>query len=515
LDKSVRYERILRLNLFFYLILVFIVSSLFTFYLINDHYQNMQASLQTLENTLVDQEKQKTKQKVEQIIRYLSLYRATPIDGISVEKAKEQLRLFLKSFSLDINDYIFAFDFEGNQLVHHNTFYEGKNRIDLKDINGFFIIKNLIDVSKNDNGGFVEYTATLGPSSSSAYKISYAKSIDDLQWVVGSGVYLDSIEAIIREEKATLEKKFQTKLQTTILYVIVFVFIALMVSYVLFTYITKHFKFQRGIIEAKNSKLAELNHIIAEKVNKEKQENRKKDILLLQKSKLAFMGEVLNNIAHQWRQPLNQIISYASVSKFHKKNNQLSDEELMENLNHIIDSTQYLSQTIEDFRNFFLQSKTKEYRSITSIIEHSLKLFDSLLTKHSIRVITDIEPKNVHILSEFLQILLNFYNNAKDIFIERDCSQRMIYIHCFKQEDALVISVCDSGGGIEEETLKRIFEPYYSTKENSLGIGLYMSSQIIDRHMQGSIVATNDSFTYDEITYFGANFTMTLKDFYE
>lgn len=161
LEKSLRYERILRLNLFFYFLLVFIVSSLFTFYLINDHYQNMQTSLKTLENNLVNEEKRKTKQKVDQIIRYLYIYRATSLNEYTPEAKKEQLRLFLKSFSLDINDYIFAFDFEGNQLVHHNTFYEGKNRIGLVDTNGFLIIKNLIDVSKNDEGGFVEYIASL------------------------------------------------------------------------------------------------------------------------------------------------------------------------------------------------------------------------------------------------------------------------------------------------------------------------------------------------------------------
>jgi signal transduction histidine kinase len=475
----------------------------------------MQTSLKTLENNLVNEEKRKTKQKVDQIIRYLYIYRASSLNDYTPEAKKEQLRLFLKSFSLDINDYIFAFDFEGNQLVHHNTFYEGKNRIDLVDKNGFLIIKNLIEVSKNDEGGFVEYIASLGPSDASHIKMSYAKSINDLHWVVGSGVYLDRIDAIIANEKLTLEKKFHKKLRTTIIYAISFVILALIISYLLFTYITKHFKFQRRIIQSKNVKLEELNRIIAEKVNKEKEENRKKDILLLQKSKLAFMGEVLNNIAHQWRQPLNQIISYASVSKFHKKNNQLSDEELMENLNHIIDSTQYLSQTIEDFRNFFLQSKTKEYKSVETILDQSLKLYDSLLSKHHIQIITELEAHNVHILSEFLQVILNFYNNAKDIFIERNCEQRVIYIHCFKKEDILTIRICDSGGGIEEETMKRIFEPYYSTKENSLGIGLYMSSQIIDRHMQGSIIATNDSFILNEQSYYGACFTISLKDFYE
>ncbi|MDD3344235.1 MAG: cache domain-containing protein [Sulfurospirillaceae bacterium] len=515
MEKSLRYERILRLNLFFYFILVFIVSSLFTFYLINDHYQNMHTSLKTLENNLINEEKRKTKQKVDQLIRYLYIYRATSLDGLSPEATKEQLRLFLKSFSLDINNYIFAFDFEGNQLVHHNTFYEGKNRIGLKDKNGFLIIKNLIDASKNEDGGFVEYTATLGPSDTNKYKLSYAKSIDDLQWVVGAGVYLERIDAIIEDEKLTLEKKFQKKLRTTILYAISFVIVALIISYLLFTYITKHFKFQRRIIQSKNTKLQELNHIIAEKVKKEEEENRKKDILLLQKSKLAFMGEVLNNIAHQWRQPLNQIISYASVSKFHKKHQQLSDEELMENLNHIIDSTQYLSQTIEDFRNFFLQSKTKEYKSIETIIEQSLKLFDSILHQYHIKIITDIQTPNVHILSEFLQVLLNFYNNAKDIFSERHCEQRIILIRSYKKETSLVLRICDSGGGIEEETMKRIFEPYYSTKENSLGIGLYMTSQIIDRHMQGNIVADNETFSLENQCYYGACFTITLKDFHE
>ena len=224
-------------------------------------------------------------------------------------------------------------------------------------------------------------------------------------------------------------------------------------------------------------------------------ELKAKDRLLFQQSKMASMGEMIGNIAHQWRQPLSMISTCASGIKFEKEFNQISDERLFESLDLIVENTQYLSKTIDDFRNFFKADKQIEDFCVNESIKKVLKLLKSSIQNHNIHVNTIMKEELIirGFPNEFLQVMINILNNAKDALIIKDKESRYIDIKTYIKNKICFIEVSDSGGGIDEDIISKIFEPYFTTKHKSkgTGIGLYMSHQIIVQHMKGEIWAKN------------------------
>ena len=243
-------------------------------------------------------------------------------------------------------------------------------------------------------------------------------------------------------------------------------------------------------------------------------ELKAKDKILFQQSKMASMGEMIGNIAHQWRQPLSIISTCASGYKFIKEMEGIEDEKLYETLDMIIENTQYLSKTIDDFRNFFKADKVLEEFLVNESILSVLKLSKSSIQNHNIQIETKFED-NIKIYgypNEFLQVLLNIFNNAKDVLREKESNERFIEIRTFTLNDNVIIKVSDSGGGIDESIITKIFEPYFTTKHKSqgTGIGLYMSHQIIVEHMKGEIYAKNIELIRDDKKYKGCAIIMAL-----
>ena len=225
---------------------------------------------------------------------------------------------------------------------------------------------------------------------------------------------------------------------------------------------------------------------------------------------MASMGEMLENIAHQWRQPLSTITTAASGAKVKKEFGQLDDEFFFDSIDLIVKSSNYLSQTIEDFRDFFKQSKEKENFDIVDIINHSIKI--SNLPKD---IIIDLKTENITIngyKNEFIQVLLNLINNSKDAFKTRKIKDKIIKIKIKKINNDIVFTFFDNAGGIDEDKLEKIFEPYYTTKHKSqgTGIGLYMSEQIIVKHFKGHMSVNNLHFNYKGKDYFGAYFKIVI-----
>jgi len=243
-------------------------------------------------------------------------------------------------------------------------------------------------------------------------------------------------------------------------------------------------------------------------------ELKNKDYILSQQSKMAAMGEMLVNIAHQWRQPLSLISTISTGIKIKKEVDDLSDEEFFNSMDTINNSTQYLSNTIEDFRNFFNKNKEKKKFKVESIINKTLKLVSAQFVNHSIKVVKDID--NVEILAlenEFLQVLINILNNARDALISMDKKDKYIFINVYKKnEKSVCISIKDNANGINENIIDKIFEPYFTTKYKAqgTGIGLYMSEEIITKHMYGKIEVNNTSYKYKDKEEIGAQFIITL-----
>jgi len=244
-------------------------------------------------------------------------------------------------------------------------------------------------------------------------------------------------------------------------------------------------------------------------------EEKEKDAIILQQSKLASMGEMIGNIAHQWRQPLSSISTMATGAKLRYKNNMLSDEELYETFDKINNATRYLSNTIDDFRDFYKQHDDKSEFSLNESIKKAISLIEAAYTENRINLVIKYSKEDMVIKgkeSEFSQVLLNVLNNAKDAFILNDIEERVVLIELTKEDEKNIIEVYDSAGGIPDEIKAKIFEPYFTTKHKAqgTGIGLFMSNKIITQHFNGIIYAENKEFYIDEKRYYGAKFTIKI-----
>jgi PAS domain S-box-containing protein len=242
-------------------------------------------------------------------------------------------------------------------------------------------------------------------------------------------------------------------------------------------------------------------------------EIKNKDKMLLQQTKMAAMGEMIGNIAHQWRQPLNIISTTTTGIKLKIDFGSLDIQELKNELDTVNHTVQHLSKTIDDFRNFFKSEKEMKRFSIQTSIEKNLKLLEGMFKMNDIQVvlghIDDCTIQNYE--NEFIQAILNILNNAKDALLNKK-SQRCIFIDIEQQQNSVVLSIKDNGGGVDENVISKIFEPYFTTKHksNGTGIGLYMTHQIIHQSMQGKIEVFNKTFTHNQNQYKGALFVITL-----
>ncbi|MEA3383162.1 MAG: ATP-binding protein [Campylobacterota bacterium] len=251
------------------------------------------------------------------------------------------------------------------------------------------------------------------------------------------------------------------------------------------------------------------------KIKDEIVKNQQKDKLLFEQSKMASMGEMIGNIAHQWRQPLSVISTAASGIKLEKEYNMLTDENLINHIDSIMNSTTHLSQTIDDFRNFFKSSKNKEIFHIKDIILKNISLLESTFKSNHITVShkgnSDIQIYSYQ--NEFIQATLNIINNSKDILKEKNQDEeKFIFIEYTYDTESVKLTIKDNGGGIPLNIIDKIFEPYFTTKHKSqgTGIGLYMTRQIIVDHMNGYIGVENCNYNYNGKLYDGAMFTIKL-----
>ncbi len=236
---------------------------------------------------------------------------------------------------------------------------------------------------------------------------------------------------------------------------------------------------------------------------------------LISQSKLASMGEMIGNIAHQWRQPLSIISTSASGMHLQKEMGILTDEEFYKYCEIINEHSQYLSQTIDDFRNF-IKGDTKPIRfDLKNDTDSFIKLVDVTIKRNSINIILDLE-ENIHIQgypNELIQCFMNIFNNAKDALVENnDEDNRYIFISQKVENNNVIIEFKDNAGGIKEDILNKVFEPYFTTKHKSqgTGLGLHMSYNLVTNGMKGEITVKNDEYTFNGKFYKGACFDIII-----
>ncbi len=250
-----------------------------------------------------------------------------------------------------------------------------------------------------------------------------------------------------------------------------------------------------GQLKLQKELLQELNENLENQVEVEVKKNREKDELMLLQSRQAAMGEMIGNIAHQWRQPLNAIGLMVYDLTDALRFGEIDEDYISRSEKNIKAVLQHMSGTIDDFRNFFKPNKEKQEFTMEEVVKTSVSFLDATLKNSGIRLITEIDKELVlyGYSSEFAQVLLNIINNAKDVLGERKISHPVIRLSGYREKDFAVLKIIDNGGGIDPAIIHKIFEPYFTTKEQGqgTGVGLYMSKTIIERNMNGKISVNN------------------------
>lgn len=242
---------------------------------------------------------------------------------------------------------------------------------------------------------------------------------------------------------------------------------------------------------------------------------KQKDQMLLVQSRFVAMGEMIGNIAHQWRQPLNIIQSSITKISVYKEMGLVTDEFLDDTVQIVKKQVSYLSSTIDDFRSFYKDDPSGSF-ALEDAVKKSLSLLEAVYQNHFISVSVACEGcKDVQIkgsINRLIQALLNILNNSKDAIINSEVETKIVIVRCKKIKGGAVLEIQDSGGGIDKKSMGKIFDPYFSTKHKSqgTGIGLYMTKQIIQSSFSGKVEARNAEIEIDGEKINGALFTVEL-----
>jgi signal transduction histidine kinase/ferredoxin-like protein FixX len=231
------------------------------------------------------------------------------------------------------------------------------------------------------------------------------------------------------------------------------------------------------------------------KLQREIEERKQQEQLLVQNSKLAAMGEMIGMIAHQWRQPLSSISTLAGNLQVFIDLDMYDDKQFGELLDAINNHAQYLSSTINDFRHFFKPDNPQDIALIDDVIGSTLGIIGKSLEYKKIGLVKDylFTKPILTYPNELMQVFLNIIKNAADVFIDQETADPEIVISGYEENGFQVVEIKDNGGGIPEEIMERIFDPYFSTKGAALGtgLGLYMSKVIVEEHCGGELLVSN------------------------
>ncbi len=484
---------------------------------------------------------------------------------------------------------------------------------DVQDSEGKYFRKEYLKALRENGEGYVEYTYRKVHQSEEIKKLTYFYLYKPWNWVIGTGVYFDELDTILKSRELIIQKEMSRRITNTIILAIGFILLSSLISILfarkvtrvigsyidqlnreknnfetlfenspdgiilaadnirffacnkaipaMFGYHTKEeFLSSRNVLDIspryqEDGTLSEeliatygrqcmeegsvtfmwrlvkkngdpfdaeitltritfdnnnIIHGAVRDVSEKKRllaETLQKDALLIQQSKMAAMGEMIGHIAHQWRQPLNALgLTLQKIRMYHEEGI-LTTAELDKSINKSKMLIDKMSATIDDFRNFFKLDKKKERFNILVAINNTLALLEASFKYHNITV--TVKTPEEHVMFEGLrneleQVILNLLNNAKDALIENNIPNPTITIEIKEDSEQIRIEVRDNGGGIEPTILSRVFEPYFTTKDQGkgTGIGLYMSKVIIEKNMNSTIKVVN--------TGEGACFCITL-----
>ena len=405
------------------------------------------------------------------------------------ETIKSSITKRLSTYRYGKDSYIFIFNKDAVTISHPKKNEIGKNKSDYKDSNGLLVTQNIFKLAQKEDGGFIKYSFQRQKDHKETDKISYVMKFKDWDWIIGSGFYTDDLKEIIEIKKKELIELNQQQLDRIIIVSIIFMVLIISLSIALSYTIQKRFENYKFKV-------------------------KQKDQMISEQSKMAAMGEMLGNIAHQWRQPLSIISTGATGMLAQKEYGLLNDEQFNTTCKAINENAQYLSKTIDDFKNFIKGDRIKKVFNLKENIKSFLHLVEGSIKTHDINLILKVD-NSIEVNgygNELIQCFINIFNNSKDALKENVEKDRIIMISASIKEDHTVIKFTDNGKGIPADILPKIFEPYFTTKHKSqgTGLGLNMTYKFIVDGMKGELIAENKKFVYNNNEYTGAEFTISL-----
>ncbi len=411
---------------------------------------------------------------------------------------------FIKKVALSYIQNI-QFDKNGNIIVYntkhilladkYRKYNIGKSEKDLKINNEYIIRKFISQTSEDGNGKYIIHPWIKKNEKNVSDKISYVQAFDKWNWVLGAGLYIDDIQKAILFDKKKLEKRVNKYVQYIIIISIILMIIILALSILMSNKISKAFKSYQDKLKNEKIKLEYLNNTLQSKVQIGIDESLKKDRAMLHQSRLARLGTMISMIAHQWRQPLTEVSSILMELETATKFKKVDDKLILECTKESYKLLNYMSNTIDDFKNFFKPNKNMEEFSIINACLKALSIVDASLKNLQINLIKEFKEDSIVLAypREFSQVILNIVLNCKDAFLEKNIKNAFIRFYIGKKENKTLILITDNAGGIKFENVDLIFDPYVTSKSSSkgTGLGLYMSKMIIEKNMNGKLSAKN------------------------
>jgi len=241
-----------------------------------------------------------------------------------------------------------------------------------------------------------------------------------------------------------------------------------------------------------------MNLALQTQITNEKHRNDSNQKMILTQSRMAMMGEMLSMIAHQWRQPITIIGMIANNTILNIELGEINSQLILKDLKLIDKHIHYLSKTIDDFKNFFRPNKIPQRTRVENLYEEIMSILGKTFEKLRITICLegDIDGHFTTYKSELIQVFLNLFSNAKDAFIENNIISRKIIFDTKINKNNIVFTVQDNAGGISQDVIEHIFEPYFSTKneKNGTGLGLYMTEIIVREHLSGNIDVVSNTY---------------------
>ena len=488
-------------NLIMSTIIIIILSN--TLFISLFYYHNQQVALDNtltqLKHDNITLQKQKLKDEIQSLITMINYKYDNNINLIQQNKNSIETWIKMLPFDIDKNSYIFVYDLVdkkgGDKFA---KMIINPNRTDLvgkylssnyKDPNGFAFRKKFLDDINTIGESFVQYSYKKSDTKI-VNKISYFYYFEPLNWIIAKGIYTDDIQKDVNKEKMILTSRIEQQIKQNLFFFLFFSIIAIIFAYIIGKKVQSIITQKDKSVKSKTKALANLNRTLDVKVKRAVEKNKEQEQILMQKSKFIAMGEMISLIAHQWRQPISELNAIVLNIKLHYNLDKLDKTMLDAKTKEIENLLEYMSNTIDDFRTFFKPDKTKERFYLSESCKRVTDITSSMLNEHHITLIKNIDNEISinNYQNEFEQVVLNIITNAKDALLCDNIQNPQIKINLYKT-NKIYLEICDNAKGIESNIIDKIFEPYFTTKEESdgTGIGLYMSKLIIEENMGGEL----------------------------